>query len=528
MLNFHFSLGQIIPLLVSACLLITSILSFKKSEKIGLTFLFIGAIALGYFASNLNHFLEIWDEQFHALVAKNMSKEPFSPKLFPEVVLPYQYTNWTNNYIWLHKQPLFLWQMALSIKLFGATEFAVRFPSIILHAIIPLFVYRIGKITLNKEIGFIAAVLITTSYFPLELITGRYATDHNDISFLFYVTGSFWAWFEYQRSKDFKYLIFIGLFSGCAVLVKWLMGLIIYVIWTITNLISYRLLFLKKAYSLPLIQASSISLLVFLPWQFYIHWRFPKEASYELNLNGQHFFNAIEGHSGDFTFHFTDGLSILYGSGDAVPFLLLTGLILAIQKCNNLNSRLFIGTSVVFTYLFFSFAATKMIAFPLTVMPFMYLGLATLIYFVIDFVALKLKVKAISIIGIPLLTILISFTALNLNRLENYHTNWKQNDNQNWAVKTKEKKFILQLKNLLNDGQHLVFNCNKAFFSNISIMFYTNHLAYIKTPSKQEIEHLKKKKKKIAVIDDGTLPIYILHDNSIKKIPSKEVKPKVN
>ena len=59
-------------------------------------------------------------------------------------------------------------------------------------------------------------------------------------------------------------------------------------------------------------------------------------------------------------------------------------------------------------------------------------------------------------------------------------------------------------------------------------MFYTNHLAYIKTPSKQEIEHLKKKKKKIAVIDDGTLPIYILHDNSIKKIPSKEVKPKVN
>jgi 4-amino-4-deoxy-L-arabinose transferase-like glycosyltransferase len=83
--------------------------------------------------ANLDHFLILWDEQYHALVAKNMLKNPFKPTLYPVELLDYDYRNWSANYIWLHKQPLFLWQIALSLKIFGTTELAVRLPSILLH-----------------------------------------------------------------------------------------------------------------------------------------------------------------------------------------------------------------------------------------------------------------------------------------------------------------------------------------------------------------------------------------------------------
>ena len=517
MFDTNFSLHQILPLSISGLILILSIIFFfSKKDKIALFFLFAGAIGIGFFSASLNEFLEIWDEQFHALVAKNMTKAPFLPTLFPDNILPYDYKNWAGNYIWLHKQPLFLWQMALSIKIFGTTELAVRIPSILLHAIIPLFVYRIGQITINKNVGFIAAILITVAYFPLELICGKYATDHNDIAFLFYVTGSFWCWFEYNRSKKIKYLILIGLFSGSAVLVKWLMGLIVYVIWFITNCIYYRISCFHKQHLFPIIKSFLISLLIFLPWQIYIHTNFTKEASYELALNGRHFFEAIEDHSGGFNFHLTKGISTLYGSGDAIPFLIIIGLIIMMQKSNEIKQRLFIMIAIIFTYLFFSIAATKMIGFTIIMMPFVYLGLSSLIYYTIDFIALKLQKKFISSIMNPSLTILFAFIALNINSLEKNHTN---SDKTNyWQSKKSEKNLILSLNKKLKKEQYVIFNCNLTLFSNIPIMFYTNHIAYLKIPSEEEIQILKNKDKKIAIFKLGKLPKYITEDKTIEKI----------
>ena len=73
------------------------------------------------------------------------------------------------------------------------------------------------------------------------------------------------------------------------------MGLIVYVIWSLTNCIHHRLNFFNKQHLYPIIKSFLISLLIFLPWQIYIHTNFPREASYELALNGRHFFEAIEG-----------------------------------------------------------------------------------------------------------------------------------------------------------------------------------------------------------------------------------------
>jgi hypothetical protein len=116
----HFTDRQIIPLLIAAVILVVSILFFNIGKtKISLLLLFVGSLVLGFFMANLDPFLILWDEQYHALVAKNLMQNPLVPKLYANPLLEYDYRNWTGNEIWLHKQPLFLWQIALSLKLLG-------------------------------------------------------------------------------------------------------------------------------------------------------------------------------------------------------------------------------------------------------------------------------------------------------------------------------------------------------------------------------------------------------------------------
>ena len=111
--------------------------------------------------------------------------------LYVNPVLDYDYKLWCCNHIWLNKQPLFLWQMALSMKVFGINEFGLRFPSALLGAIQVLLVYRIGSIALSRRVGYIAAFLFALNHFNLELTSGSFGRDHNDLVFAFLYHGKF-------------------------------------------------------------------------------------------------------------------------------------------------------------------------------------------------------------------------------------------------------------------------------------------------------------------------------------------------
>ncbi len=511
----YFTIDQITPLLISCLLIIISIIIFKKNSTLSLVILFIATLCLGYFIANLDHFLNLWDEQYHALVAKNLSKNPFVPSLYYDPVLDFNYKNWTANNIWLHKQPLFLWQMAFFIKIFGPTELAIRIPSIIMHAIIPVFIYRIGKIAINNISAYYGALLFAVAYFPLELIVGGYSTDHNDIAFLFYVTASFWSWFEYNKSKKTYWLILIGIFSGCAVLVKWLMGLLVYFIWIATRLFSdFHNLKKHKSY-LPMLFSVVISLIVFLPWFIYIRLTFPKEALYEFSLNAKHFFEPIEGHTGNIWFHLTDGLRALYGSGDAIPILLLAGITLMLIRSSKIKYRLFIASTILFVYTFFSFAATKMIGFTLIATPFIYLGLGTLIYEAINLITKKIKSTAITTLISITLPLVIAFSALNLNRIHNYHTMMVSHNNRNRANELAEMAFIHSLNSKLPDSNYVIFNAQITVNGHIPIMYYTEFVAYNHIPTPEQIRRIREAGKKVAVVNLGNLPEYIISDDEV-------------
>ncbi|MBS1689750.1 MAG: glycosyltransferase family 39 protein, partial [Bacteroidetes bacterium] len=256
-------------LLVLAFLLaaVSIVLSNKDKDAWAIASLFFAAFALRLFMAHLDPFLHDWDERFHALVARNMMDYPFRPMMRVSTLFPYDYTAWCCNHIWLHKQPLFLWQMALSMKIFGVSEFAIRYPSVLMGSIGVLLIYRITLLlTENKKTAFLAALFTCFSYYHLELLSGYYGMDQNDVCFDFYVLASIWAYTEYLRKPTWYWAALAGLLSGAAMLTKWLVGLLVFSAWVLLLLPRLRR---KEAVKeiLHFVLALILSAVVFLPWQ---------------------------------------------------------------------------------------------------------------------------------------------------------------------------------------------------------------------------------------------------------------------
>lgn len=324
------------------------------------------AVLLRLLLASLDPFLHDWDERFHAAVACNMVADPLRPALRPVPWLPYDYKAWSRNYIWLHKQPLFLWQMALSLKIFGSNTLALRLPSVLLSTALLWPVYRLGSLVFNSLLtGYLGAVLVAFAYYQLEMVSGALGMDHNDVAFLSYVTASIWAWYEYRaRRPSVGWLALTGLLAGAAVLCKWLPGLLVYAGWGLDLLLRAR-----QQRPLPelarLLAALAVTVAVVLPWQLYSAAHFPLESAYEQAYNARHFTEVLEEHSEPWYFHVRLG-PIHYG---LLVFAILPGAVLAVRQRAAWPLLAMIGL----VYGFFTLAATKMYSYTYVVSPLLLL-----------------------------------------------------------------------------------------------------------------------------------------------------------
>lgn len=492
------------------CVSVSIFLFQQKKIKSSLFFLILSSLTAGFFISTLDPFLHIWDEQYHALVAKNLIGNWLKPTLFSSPILKYNFQNWSENYIWLHKQPLFLWQIALSIKLFGVNELAVRIPSIFLHTLTTIIIVRIGSIIKNTSTGFYGALFFCISYYSLALVTGKFATDHNDTAFLFYVTASFWAWLEFKNTNNKKWLFLIGLFSGLAVLVKWLMGLIVFLVWFCSDIIENKNKYSKIVR--PIFISFAISLCVFLPWQIYCHFHYPIEYNFEMTMNSSHLFKSIENHSGNIFFHW-NAMKEIYGSGILVRSFFLLGLILLLLNKSTSN-KIGIFSFIFFTYLIYSVAATKMTGYCFIAAPFFFIGLGSLLDDFIEFLKCRIN-KDILLRFVSFILILsVSFFLFNLTRIEHYYSMKLTDDNlaRNFDLKLMESIQKIKKENGKNT---IVFSSTNRLNSNISIMFYTGLTTYNRIPSVDEIDFLVKNSYRIIVLTNVKLPTYIKQTSSL-------------
>lgn len=476
------------PLLYLGLLLIVASLAliYSKKEKAAILFLFFGALSIRLFMAHLDPFLADWDEKFHALVARNMMDHPFKPMLKTEILIPYDYRPWCCNHIWLHKQPLFMWQMALSMKIFGVSEFTMRYPSVLLGALTVVLVYRIAKLyTKDGLTAYGAALLMCCSNYQLELISGYIGMDHNDLAFGFYVLASIWAYAEYINKKSIKWVILIGVFAGCAVLNKWLTGILVFSGWGINILWNIRDKDTRKEI-LHLLLAAAVCVVVFLPWQLYIFHAFPTEAAFEFEYNTRHIFEAIEGHGGHNEVYFN-----LFNEyfGKSIWVLMLAGIVISWfnkQLLKKINVALCVCTALV--YIFFSLIVqTKMASYYFVVVPIGYIYMAVA-------VSLLLKIRLAGKIIFMAAILTFAYVLLDIPKIELRHNSdnpYRYNKIYNTNIyKNLHKTLPKDIKVLMNLGP----------LGDVELMFYNpgiNAFHYIY--SQDEFEVLKKDNIRIGV-----------------------------
>ncbi|HET8964539.1 MAG TPA: glycosyltransferase family 39 protein [Chitinophagales bacterium] len=474
--------------------------------------LFITALAIRILFNSFFPYLHDWDERFHALVAKNMMSHPFTPMLRDNPVLPYNETSWTDGHIWLHKQPLFLWQMALSMKLFGVNLFALRLPSAILGALSVVFIFRIGILLKNKLAGLIAAILFSFSSYQLELTNGVIGMDHNDVAFGFYILASFWCYFEYKTSQKKYWIFLIGLFAGCAILNKWLVGLLIFSVWGIELLLLHKKqLRLKHFY--PLLQSFIICCIVFIPWQIYILNQFPVLSRFEFNYNTKHLTESVEGMQTGFWYYFQ--IWHLQYSYFILPFIAIA---FWKMKYNIRNTGwITLLVPIVIVYLFFTLITTsKGISYVFISAPFIFLltGLGITEFFIWIKENLNLRLKNIIQVLIILFLTLAVFKPL-IHQKYYFKKGGHFLNVENKDAKKFNTAYYKRLDTILPE-KYVILNCKS--FENIEAMFWSNQNVYQWFPNETDYLQLKEKGCKIAAFPNmkgQEFPDYIANDSDV-------------
>lgn len=132
------------------------------------------------------------------------------------------------------KPPVFIWLQAISMKLFGVTEFAARFPSVLFSIASLLMLFLIGKRIYDKEYGVVWAIVYAGSILPV-LFSKAAIVDpvFNFLIFLgiyFITTLTFETEFVDKkaiRRERNQSILLSGFFVGLAILTKGPVGIVI-------------------------------------------------------------------------------------------------------------------------------------------------------------------------------------------------------------------------------------------------------------------------------------------------------------
>ncbi len=109
------------------------------------------------------------------------------------------------------KPPLSTWLSAISIKVFGENEFAVRFPYLLLNILVLLLIGRYAK---EKKLDFFLPAFIALTIPEFLIHTGVVSTDTALAFCVTLVMISFWETVKTTNNHLWKYLFFIGLGLG--------------------------------------------------------------------------------------------------------------------------------------------------------------------------------------------------------------------------------------------------------------------------------------------------------------------------
>jgi 4-amino-4-deoxy-L-arabinose transferase-like glycosyltransferase len=181
-----------------------------KSSWLGLALLLIWGIFVLY--SHLGAPVAS-DEALYAMVSRNLAR---SQDWF---TLEY------NGQPFLFKPPLHFWLGALSLKIWGISEWALRFPSATMGLFTIILVYVLGRRLFAHRVGLLAALITSTTYIVLWLAR----QGKMDVELGFLMNLGFAAFFLafLKRGRRVHYLLVAFLAMAAAVMLKGPIGILL-------------------------------------------------------------------------------------------------------------------------------------------------------------------------------------------------------------------------------------------------------------------------------------------------------------
>lgn len=442
--------------------------------------------------------LHEWDERYHALVAKNMANGNFLvPTLYAEAPLDFDYRNWFAAHIWLHKQPLPTWCMALSVKVFGVSEWAVRVPSVLLSTAAIGLVFLLGKRLFSVRVGFWAAFFCSVNGLVIAISTGRAPTDHVDGFFLFFIllavvfSASGWsAGIFSQKNMAYRYAapLAAGAAIGAAILCKWLPALVVVPIFVLLQK-GQRGVWKRAACMV------AAAVLVAAPWQVYAALNFPEPFWIEQQHNWLHITTVLDGHDEPWWFYLAQ-VSRVWNELVWLPLLWL-GWQLGRSHFDSRYLALAVWMGV--PYLFFTLVKTKMPGYVLFCGPAVFLCETLFLEWI-----WAEKRRAVA------MAVHIAFTVLAL-RYGMERVRPSRSDGPERDLRQR----IVALQGRTGGGQKTVLLNEQRC---IEVMFYTDLLAYFRIPSAEEIQQLHEGGWRILVADSPDVPASLRADERVEVV----------
>ncbi len=496
MIDTHFTDRDLAFLASGIVFALMAVVLFSRGNvRASLLLLLVSGLAFRLMMAFIDPFVNIWDEQYHALVAKNLTSDFFHPVLVANSAdSNMSPAYWAFTDTWLHKPPLFLWQMALAIKMFGATTWAIRIPSVVLSVLMIPAIYRCGKIIGNERVGFIAALLITCSNIQINIVSGWLNTDHNDAVFAYYVFFSLWTWMEYVHTKKTRWLVLMSCFAAGAVLTKWLPGMLVFGVAFTVQFLFFDNRLSKNGW-LKLFLAVGITTLLAAPWFVYASQTWPEQWSATMGNYAEHLSSDFA-HSGSWWYHF-DQVREQFGWVFIVAFVI--SLFIYLHGKSNGQIKAGILVALVAVYGFYCFVPTKMPFFCFPVTPLLLLIVAFGIERVIE--QAQRKMLWLSVVGV----VIIFFTT-NIGRLEHYHTD---RDPKEFYRKTRiNNRECFERAGLTLPANTVIFNCGE--WNAVPCMYYTGFTAYDGLPSADQLENCRIQNRPVAIFRDNPAEIPVV------------------
>lgn len=267
---------------------IWSYISLQANHRKQVIFLMVFVSLIYLFNFHVN---DIWtpNESFYAESVREM----FESGNFLEI-----FYNYEPRY---NKPPLTYWLIALSSAIFGLTEFAIRFPIVLLAIGSIWYTYKIGRLLYGDKGGVYSLVMMA---FSVQLLAVKqYASPETPLTFFFTLT--MYGFLKAYISRNNKYLWLSYIALGLTVLTKGfpyiiVIGGIIGLYTLITNSLDWKEIwrdvkFLKLPIGIPLVVLIGLSWVIFMYlkdgqdfWEVYYRETFGRALS--RTPNGSPFF----------------------------------------------------------------------------------------------------------------------------------------------------------------------------------------------------------------------------------------------